>query len=102
MGIHPNQFPIIWQGIGWWLGERGFSVASLASNTSYSRQRIERGIRKGDEWIESDFLHDCVEFFGFQFRRGSEDYVEVLSDEECIELLTAPLRERPPKSRLFD
>jgi len=104
MGINPNQFPIIWQAIGFWMRSKGISVKKLSFLTGYSKYRIENGIREGTEWITSDFLHSCVEVFGLRSsrQRGIEETIDVLTDEECVEILTSPLRTTPHQGRLLD
>ncbi|MDD4858808.1 MAG: hypothetical protein PHR56_01180 [Dehalococcoidales bacterium] len=93
MGIEESEFPTIWRAIREWLRQKGRSPDALASYTNTSRERILRGIDNGREWIDSKFLHDCVEFLGFQFHRGFDEDVEVLSDEECIDYLISSLNE---------
>ncbi len=95
MGIVESQFPRIWRGIAWWLKERGMSSLELARLTSYRHERIVRGIQLGTEWLESDFVHECVEAFRLHSARNRsiEDTVDILTDEECVRLLTDPLTE---------
>lgn len=112
MGINPNKFPIVWQAIRWWMRAKDISSAKLSLLTGYlnvkgyTEYRIENGIRNGNEWITSDFLHACVDIFGLRSsrQRGTEETDEVLTDEECIEMLTAPLRTagRPRQGQLWD
>jgi hypothetical protein len=104
MGIKPNQFPIIWQAIRDWMLNKGINSARLSHLTGYSKDRIENGIKNETEWITSDFLHSCVDHFGLRSsrQRGFEDTIDVLTDEECIELLTAPLRTIPLQGHLWD
>ena len=104
MGIKPNQFPIIWRAIRWWMRNKGINPAELYHLTGYSKYRIENGIRGETEWLTSDFLHSCVDVFGLRSsrQRGIEDTIDVLTDEECIELLTAPLRTVPLQGHLWD
>ncbi len=104
MGIEPNQFPIIWRAIRWWMRNKVINPVELFSLTGCSKYSIENGIRSGTEWLTSDFLHSCVDVFGLRSsrQRGIEDTVDVLTDEECIELLTAPLRAAPLQGHLWD
>ncbi len=107
MDIKPDQFEVIWRSIGFWMKERRMRIGDFIGllrpfQTGYNRERVENGLNNQNENLTSDFIHACVAIFGFQFRRGAEDDVEVLSDEECITILTAPFRERPSQSRLFD
>jgi hypothetical protein len=104
MGIMPEQFVIVWQGIAWWLGRKGISPATLSLHTGYSQARIARGIRGEEEQVTSGFVHACVDFFGLRNSRmrGIEDTVDILMDEECVELLIAPLKEKPQQSKLWD
>ncbi|MDD5127973.1 MAG: hypothetical protein PHR43_07785 [Dehalococcoidales bacterium] len=100
MSIEERLFPKIWQALGKWLKQKSLSLDALAKFTGKSRERIQNGIRNGTEWIDSKFIHDCIEFFGFQFRRGTEDFDDVLSDEECIDLLTSILEDEQFNSDL--
>lgn len=104
MGINPNQFLIIWQGIRWWMEERQISPAKLSRLTGYSLERIEKGIRGKPEWLSSDFVHACVDVFGLRNARNRsiEDTAEVLTDEECIQLLISPLTTPPHQSSFLD
>jgi len=104
MGMNPNQFPIIWKGICWWMNEKGIIPAHLALLTGYSKGRIERGIRGEPEWISSDFVHACVDVFGLRLsrQRGIEETADVLTDEECVRLLTEPLRIHARQANFWD
>ena len=109
MGIMPSQFRIIWQAIDIWIREKQWTPAVLAwyvleqGCKGYNEKRIATGIRNETEEVTSDFLHACVEVFGLRSsrQRGIEETVDVLTDEECIEALTAPLR-FAQQARLFD
>ena len=100
MGIPENQFPIIWRAIKFWRDRRGWRSIALSRATApltrdpYSPYRIERGITNGSEWLTSEFVHACFEVFGLTSarQRGTEDTSDILTDEECVAALTAPLR----------
>lgn len=100
----PNQYPVIWQAISWWMEMRLLKPAKLYLLTGYSKDRIERGIREMTEPLTSDFLHACVDVFGLRNsrQRGIEDTADVLTDEECIRLLIAPLTRPPRQGNLWD
>ena len=102
MGINPNQFPLIWEAIFSWMKKYGIEPAGLAGLTGYPKYRIEEGIRNGTEWLTSDFIHACVDVFGLRNARNRsfEDTADVLTDEECIQLLTSPLT-MPPRQGNF-
>jgi len=104
MGILPNQYPIIWRAIHWWMRNKSWNSAELAFRTGYSKARIERGIRGEPEPPTSGFLHSCVDIFGLRSsrQRGIEDTTDILTDEECIEVLTAPLRTPPRQGYIWD
>ncbi len=104
MGITEDQFKIIWQAISWWKRNKGLSSAYLASLTEYPKYRIERGITGKSEWITSSFVHGCMEAFGLTIarQRGPEDTTDILTDEECVEALTAPLREIANQGRFWE
>ena len=88
---------IIWQGILGWMDKKGMTSATLARLTGHGEDRIERGIRAEPEPLSSDFLHACVDAFGLRSsrQRGIEDTADVLTDDECIELLMQTLIKRP-------
>ena len=92
----------IWEGIRWHMNNRGIDPARLAFHTRYSKDRIGRGIAGESEQLTSDFLHACVEAFGLKAARmrSYEDTSDVLTDEECISLLIAPLT-KIPRQRNF-
>ncbi len=104
MGIIPNQYPVIWQAIRWWMEKKLWDSAELALQTGYSKARIERGIRGEPEPPTSDFLHSCVDVFGLRAsrQRGIEETADVLTDEECVYLLTEPLRIHVRQASLWD
>jgi hypothetical protein len=104
MGIIPEQFVIVWQGIASWMERKGINPATLSFYTGYSQARIVRGIRGEREEVTSGFVHACVDFFGLRNSRmrGIEDTADILTDEECVELLTAPLKNNPRQGKLWD
>ncbi|MBA7581144.1 hypothetical protein ES708_23046 [subsurface metagenome] len=104
MGINPSQFPIIWQGIRYWMVRKQIAPAKLSSLTGYSTDRIEKGIGGGTEWLSSDFVHDCVDAFGLisARNRSVEDTADVFTDEECIQLLTSPLKVSPHQGGFWE
>ena len=105
MGIVPEQIPIIWRGIAWRMKNKGITPTELARLTGCSKERIERGIRGEFEWLSSDLLPNFVDAFGLRNARNRsfEDFADILTDEESIQLLTAPLKEEQPRqSNLWD
>lgn len=104
MGIRPDQFRIIWQAIVWWMDEKGVTPTYLHFQTGYSEERIRRGLNGEPVPIESDFLHSCVGVFGLRSARTRtyEDTEDVMTDEECIEVLTVPLRTTSRQGHLWD
>ena len=103
MGITEDQFKIICQAISLWMPKKGLSQDNLASLTGYPKYRIERGVTGKSEWITSSFVHDCMEAFGLTIarQRGPEDTTDILTDEECVAALTAPLREIANQGRFW-
>ncbi len=103
MGIEPNRFSIIWEAIYWWMKAKDISPAELARLTRYPIYRIKKGIKEKTEWLTSDFVHTCVDCFGLRNARNRsfEDTADVLTDEECIQLLTSPLTMRPRQGTLW-
>ena len=95
MGISEGQFQIIWQSIKHWLRVKKLSPAYLVYLPDYPLNYIKRGMITESEWLTSDFIHYCFEQFGLMSarQRGIEDTADILSDEEIIAALTAPLRE---------
>ncbi len=93
MGIDQSQFSIIWAAINYWLRRKDVSLRNLAQYTDLTSKQIENGIINRDEWITSEFVHACVDRFGLTHARmrGMEDLADILTDEECIQVLIAPL-----------
>ena len=83
------------------MGIKGIVSAELARLTGCSKKRIERGIRGEFEWLSSDLLPHFVDAFGLRNARNRsfEDFADILTDEECIQLLTASLKEEHPRQR---
>lgn len=104
MVILQNQIPIIWQGIAWWMKEKNISPAEIAPKTGFSIERLVKGIKGEFVWLSSNQLTLFVDYFGLRNARNRsyEDIADILSDEECIDLLTAPLREQPRQRNLWD
>lgn len=99
-----NEIKNIWQGICWWMNNKGIPPAELSRLTGFPQARIEMGIRGELERPSSDFVHACVDVFGLRNARNRsfEDTADILTDEECISLLTAPLREKPRQGNFWD
>lgn len=94
MGIEPGDFDRVWRGIKLWLRKRGLTSEWLGSHVrDYDVASIKRGIEGRDVWITSDFVHDCVDALGLvPGRNRTEDgWSDGLLDEECVDLITAPL-----------
>ncbi|MBA7666148.1 hypothetical protein ES703_74225 [subsurface metagenome] len=111
MGILEDQRESIWRAIEFWRREKRLSTHHLSLLTAgktkepYTPDRIGRGITDGSEPISSDLVHACVEIFGLVVgpvsARGKSPKDTRLKDEECVELLTAPLR-RTQQGELWD
>lgn len=103
MGIDQSEFSIIWEAVFYWLRKKGMNIYDLARYTDLSSRQIEDGIVNKNEWITSAFVHDCVDRFGLTNARmrGVEDLVDILTDEECVQLLIAPLTRPPENSTLW-
>ena len=93
MGIDPKDFALVWEGIAWWMQKRRVTEEWLNAYTKYGLDKIRRGISSRSEWITSEFIHECVHVLGVTpgRNRSADDLVDALSDEECVQLLTAPL-----------
>ena len=92
----PTRIPdwLVCQAIEWWLDEKHITLAELARRTGYHNVAlIERRI-KNRGVLPTDFLRECVDILGLKTasRVKFEDTVDLLTDEECRELLTEPLR----------
>ncbi len=104
MGIDRSQFSIIWAAISYWLKTKGMNSRDLAQYTHMTSKQIEKGIANGDEWITSEFIHDCVDRFGLthaRTRRNMEDFADILNDEECVQVLIAPLTTPPAQPTIW-
>ncbi len=103
MGIDQSQFSIIWAAISYWLQKKGVSLRDLAQYTDLTSKQIENGIINRDEWITSTFVHACVDRFGLAHARmrGIEDLADILTDEECIQALIAPLTTPPAQTTIW-
>lgn len=108
MRITPKQDDInkirnTWQGIGFWMNERSIGLQALANATGYSKDRIEGGLRGEIVRPPSDFLHACVKVFGLTSARAKffEETDDILSDDECMELLRFPTMP-PRQANLWD
>jgi hypothetical protein len=96
MGIPESLFGIIWQAIEHWRNVKGLEPAQLVFIPGYPEHVIKRGIKNKSDWITSDFLRNCYDCFGLTSARmrSPEDDVDILTDEQIIAELTAPLRFR--------
>jgi hypothetical protein len=89
----------IWQNILGRLNAHRITPNELALKTTYSIQKIERGIKGEHISITLEFLNDCVFAFGLadgRKRNGASNQTW----EQCIELLKPPA-EMPPKKANF-
>jgi len=103
MVILRDQIPIIWQGIGRHMEEKGISPSEVARYVGLSRENIVKGLKGEFIWLSSNQLALFVDYFGLRNARTKsfEDTADMLTDEERIDLLTAPLREEPRQSTLW-
>ncbi len=92
----------VWQGIRWWMNEKKVSPAELERLTGHPSYRIERGINGEELPLPSSFLHASVDAFGLRNARNRsvEDATELLTDEECVQLLASPVT-TPPRQGNF-
>lgn len=93
MGIDKSQFSIIWTAVGYWLQKKGMKIYDLAPYSDLTSRQIENGLVNKNEWITTEFVHTCVDRFGLTHARARsfEELTDILTDEECIQLLIAPL-----------
>ena len=97
MEIPESQLAIIWKAVEHWVKNKSLSIQLFSFQTAgmkdhYLPDRIAKGIKDGSVPISSEFLHTCVWIFGLTSARG-RGLDDNLTDEECIELLIAPLME---------
>ncbi len=99
-----NRIKNTWQGICWRMNEQRISPQALANRTGCPRDRIKRGVTGEPEPLPSDFLHACVNVFGLKSARAKffEETDDILSDDECIELLRPPPATPPRQGNLWD
>jgi hypothetical protein len=95
MGIDKSEFNNIWMAIQKWIKKRHMTSLQLAGLTGVPENYIQKGITNKNEWITSDFLHNCIDAFVLTSarQRGTEDFSDVFTDEECIDALTVILDE---------
>lgn len=103
MVILSHQIPVIWQGIFSWMKIKSISPSALARLTGLSEESIKNGIKGVYIQLSSDDLPRFVDAFGLSNARNRnfEDFADILTDEECIQLLTEPLREEQPHQHNF-
>ena len=105
MVILSKQIPFIWQGIFELMKIKNIPPSTLSRLTRFSEESIKKGIRGEYVQLTSDDLPSFVEAFGLSNTRNRnfEDFVDILTDEECIQLLTEPLtREQHHQNMLWD
>jgi len=95
MEIPQNQWGIVWKAINHWMKENNLSpdvfyLQIAGTQPPYLRDRLLRGLKDGSEPITSDLVHHCVRIFRLASARQGGS-VGDFTDEECIELLIAPL-----------
>lgn len=94
---------LVCEAIEFWLKEKDSTLAELARKAGYRNVAlIERRI-KNREALPTDFLRESVDILGLKAasRAKFEDTADILTDDECRELLTEPLRRKPPQGKLW-
>jgi hypothetical protein len=104
MVILQDQISFIWQGIAWWMKEKNISPVEIAPKIGFSTENFVKGLKGEFVQLATDHLHLLVDYFGLRNARNRnfEDIADILTDEECIDLLTAPLMEQPRQHNLWD
>jgi hypothetical protein len=104
MVILHEQIPIIWRGIRRHMEEKNISASEIAYSVGLSREAVVKGLKGEFVWLASNHLPLFVDYFGLRNGRSKsfEDTADILTDEECIELLIAPLKEEPRQSTLWE
>ena len=85
---------LVCEAIDWWLKEKDITLAKLARKAGYLNVALIEKLMKNRGALPTDFLRECVDILGLKTasRVKFEDTVDLLTDEECRELLTEPLR----------
>ncbi len=104
MGINPNLVQITWRAIHEWMNQKKVSPTDLTQLTGYPLNRIVKGIKDESQGLTSDFVHACVDVFGLRNARNRslEDATDLLTDEECIQLLTSILTATHRQGNFWD
>jgi len=88
-----NQRRIISQGTKWWMRERGLTLAELALKTGCTKEYVRKVIDCESVEIRLEFLQSLVMTFGRTSARFYEDTPEILTFDQCVELIKPP----PPR-----
>jgi hypothetical protein len=99
-----NDRRIISQGIQWWMSQRGFSLRELAYLTKRSENYIKKVIACEPVEIRLDFLQSCITAFNRRSNRikSFEETDDILSWDECVDLLKPPLPTPPRQANFLD
>jgi hypothetical protein len=99
-----SQIKNVWQSIRWRMNERRLTPLELHYKTGYSVEHIERGTAGDLIPITSDFLRNCVVVFGLISGRTKyyEETVDILTYEECVDLLKPPPAMPPRQGNFWD
>ena len=99
-----NERKEIWGYIHWWMDKLGLTPEELAHRVRYSPDLIQRGI-SGEPVPIRHALRSFVEAFSLRSASRAKFYEEtddVLSDDECKELLKPPTPMRPRQRNFWD
>lgn len=85
---------LVCEAIDWWLKEKDITPAELARKAGYLNGALIEKRIKNREALPTDFIRECVDILGLKTasRAKFEDTADILTDDECRERLTEPLR----------
>lgn len=88
---------LVCEAIDWWRKEKDTTLAELARKAGYLNVALIEKLMKNRGALPTDFLRECVDILGLKVatRAKFEDTADGLTDDECREVLTEPLRRKP-------
>ena len=90
---------LVCEAIDRWIDEKNITLAELARKAGYLNVALIEKLMKNREALPKDFLRECVDILGLKAatRAKFEDTADLLTDDECREILTESLRRMPLK-----
>jgi len=95
---------LVCEAIDWWLKEKDITLAELARKAGYLNVALIEKLMKNRGALPTDFLRECVDILGLKTatRAKFEDTADILTDDECREHLTEPLRRMHPQGKFWE